>query len=116
MVVEAFANAHVEKRFIDYYTPESWPNVFDIVQEGLICQSGLTLIMASTLSYLGLMNTQDAEVVVISNHVTGHEGLVLHCDGKYINFLPGEIVTEEFALNNGTVFDRHIIAIDKLYS
>ena len=116
MVVEAFANAHVDKRFIDYYTPESWPNVFEIVQEGLICQSGLTLIMASTLSYLELMKSTEAEVVVISNHVTGHEGLVLRHNGNYYNFIPGQIVTEEFALNNGTIFDRHIIAIDKLYS
>lgn len=115
-VVQAFANAHVDKRFIDYYTPESWPNVFEIVQDGLICQSGLTLIMTSTLSYLELMKSTEAEVVVISNHVTGQEGLVLRHDGKYYNFLPGQIVTEEFVLNNATIFDRHVIAIDKLCS
>lgn len=116
MVVQAFASSFVHKRFIDYYTPASWPNVFEIVQDGLLCQSGLTLVMASTMHHLKLMKSAQADLIVISNYVTGHEGLVLRIHGNYINFLPGKIVTEEFALDNSTIFDKHIIAIDKLYS
>ena len=48
-LLEAFADIKPIPRYIDYYTPRDWPNVFDIVAEGYLCQSGITLILAATL-------------------------------------------------------------------
>ena len=114
-IVEAFANVHTKPRYVDYYTPEAWPNMFDIISEGMFCQSGLTLIMAGTLHHLGLTNTPDLNFVAISNHITGKDGLVLMDGGNCYNFLPGEVVSEQFAKENSITLDEHIIQPDKLF-
>jgi hypothetical protein len=89
--------------------------VFEIVQQGLFCQSGITLVLAATLDYLGFINSPEFELPVISNYITGAEGLVLHYDNKYFNFLPGEIVSRQYVNENSNLYDSHVIAIDKLY-
>ena len=114
-VVEAFANVHTKPRYVDYYTPDTWPNLFDIIEEGMFCQSGLTLIMAGTLHHLGLTKTEDLRLVAISNHITGKDGLVLMDGGNCYNFLPGEVVSEQFAQENSIILDQHIIQPDKLF-
>jgi len=113
--VEAFANVDTQPRYLDYYTPDNWPNLFDIIEEGMFCQSGLTLIMAGTLHHLGLTNNQDLKLVAISNHITGKDGLVLMDGGNCYNFLPGEVVSEQFAQENSIILDQHIIQPDKLF-
>lgn len=115
-VVEAFKDIKLQPRYIDYYTPNNWPGVFEIVREGYFCQSGITLVMAATLDYLGFLNPQDIHLEVISNHITGYEGLVLRSGDLYYNFLPGKIVDEQFVKDNGTSFDKYIITVDKLYA
>lgn len=115
-VVDAFKSVPTQRRFLDYYTPDSWPSVFEIVQQGMFCQTGITLVMASTLVYLDFIKTKEIHLEVISNHITGSEGLVLAYNGMYYNFVPGTIVSEEYVLDNSTKFDSHIIAADKLCS
>jgi hypothetical protein len=114
-VVIAFADIPVESRYIDYYTPDSWPSTFEIVQNGMFCQSGITLVMAATLHYLGFINSAQLHLPVISNYITGAEGLVLQNGGKFYNFVPGQISSEEYVKENSNLYDQHIIAIDKLY-
>lgn len=114
LVVEAFAPIKPLTRYIDYYLPENWFSAFEIVKEGLLCPSGITLVMASTLVYLKLVNSENLRFDVISNHITGTTGLVLVHDGFYYNFIPGEIVTAEYAEANSICFAKHIIASDKL--
>lgn len=114
-VVQAFANVPVETRYLDYYTPESWPRTFEIVQQGMFCQSGLTLVMTATLSYLNFIKTSEVQLDVISNHITGTEGLVLNYQDNFYNFLPGTIVNQEHVQENSTCFDSYIIAVDKLH-
>ena len=114
-VSRKFADIRIESRYIDYYTPQSWPNVFDIVKDGMFCQSGLTLVIASSLDYYKFIKTKEIEMPVISNFITGAEGLVLRLGNSYINFLPGQIVDEQYVKENTSVYDTHIIAIDKLY-
>ena len=114
-VVEAFANVDTKTRYVDYYTPDTWPGLFDIISEGMFCQSGLTLIMAGTLHHLGLTKTPDLNFVAISNHITGKDGLVLMDGGNCYNFLPGEVVSEQFAKENSITLDEHIIQPDKLF-
>lgn len=102
-------------RYIDYYTPASWPNVFDIMHEGYFCQSGITLLICATLRYLDFVKSDKLSVPVISNNITGAEGLVLDLNGEFYNFLPGKIVSQDFVKNNGVVYDTHIITVDKLF-
>lgn len=113
-VVKAFSEVRLERRNIDYYTPESWPLPFEIVNDGLFCQSGLTLVIASTLANLKLTKSDKFQFDVVSNHITGTDGLVFVFEGFVYNFLQDSIVTVEFCENNSTKFSSHIITADKL--
>jgi hypothetical protein len=113
-VVEAFANVTLTTRYIDYYTPHNWLDVFEIVKNGYFCQSGLTLVIASTLVHLNIIKSPVLYFDVVSNHITGADGLVFRDNGKCYNFLPGEIVEDSFAAANSTKFTEHIITPDKL--
>lgn len=115
-VVEQFSAVPLNPRYIDFYTPDSWPNVFEIVSEGMFCYSGLCLVLASTLVYFDFINQKNLRFDVISNHVTGDIGLVLVDNLSCYNFLPGEIVTVDYAESQSTLYDSHIIAPDKIFS
>ena len=110
----AFETVNLERRCIDYYTPENWPSPFEIVADNLLCQSGLTLVIASTLVHLGFIKSDNCRFDAVSNYLTGHDGLVLAHNNFVYNFLPGEVVTDEFAKENSLTFSSHIIACDKL--
>ena len=113
-VIDAFSEIKVERRNIDYYTPESWPTPFEIVNEGMFCQSGLSLVIASTLIQLKLIKSENYRFDVVSNHITGTDGLVFVHEEFVYNFLPNQAVTLEFCESNSTKFSSHIIAVDKL--
>ena len=113
-VIDAFSEVKVERRNIDYYTPESWPTPFEIVNEGMFCQSGLSLVIASTLIQLKLIKSENYRFDVVSNHITGTDGLVFVHEGFVYNFLPNQAVPLEFCEDNSTKFSSHIIAADKL--
>lgn len=113
-VVQQFSTVPLKPRYVDFYTPENWPTVFEIVQEGMFCYSGLCLVLASTLHYMKFINPESFQFDVISNHVTGDTGLVLIEQEYCYNFIPGEVVTVEYAHSNSTLYDTHIIAPDKL--
>jgi hypothetical protein len=113
-VIDAFANTKIERRILDYYTPETWPSPFEIVNEGIFDQSGLTLVIASTLVNLELIKTKECQFDVVSNHITGSDGLVFVFDNLVYNFLQDSAVTLEYCKENSTRFSRHIIAVDKI--
>ena len=115
-IAEAFDQIKPLPRYLDFYTPESWPNVFDIVQEGQLCTSGITLILASTLHYFGFISTDKIKLVAISNHINGSDGLVLVHQGLCYNFIPGQIVTEQYMIDNCVRFHEHIITSHKLFA
>lgn len=113
--VHTFASIKPKTRCIDYYAPESWPTVFEIVQDDLLCQSGLTLVIAATLHYLEIIKTDKIVLPVISNCITGTEGLVLELDKSYINFIPGQIQLIDDTKEQCIVYDKHIISVDMLF-
>lgn len=115
-IVEAFGTIAVKPRYLDFYTPESWPCVFEIVREGMFCYSGICLITVATLWHLELTKSQNLQFDVISNHVNGHTGLVFVHQSNCYNFIPGSIVTEQYAMENSTLYDSHIISSDKLFA
>ena len=115
-VIDAFSKIIIDRRILDYYTPENWPDPFEIVSEGHFCQSGLTLVIASTLLNLQLIKPSECRFDVISNHITGADGLVFVYNERVYNFLQDSIVTLDYCENNSTKFSSHIIAVDKLGS
>lgn len=112
-VVKAFEDVKLSTRYLDYYSPDNWPDVFEIVKHGMFCQSGITLVIANTLLHLGFVNSRDLRFDVVSNHITGSTGLIFIDNKLCYNFLPGEVVSEEFVEQNSTRFGQHIIASDK---
>lgn len=115
-ILEAFADVKVTPRYIDYWTPKDWPNVFEIVKEGYICQSGLTLIITATLHHFNFINTPEIRLEAISNFETGTDGLILIQENLCYNFTPGQIIPLAHAHENCTRFVSHIITADKLFA
>lgn len=115
-VLKEFAEVKIVPRYIDYFTPRDWPNVFDIVKEGYFCQSGVTLIMAATLLHKKFISTDELTFAVISNHINGNDGLVLIYENHAYNFLPGQKVPIHDVKENCTQFGTHKIQVDQLFS
>ena len=107
MLLEDFASIEMLPRYLDYYTPKSWPNPFEIVNEGYLCQSGVTLVLLSTLINKGFISEDIIQLPVISNNITGTSGLVIYDRDLVYNFTPGEIVSWEYVQENATVFQIH---------
>lgn len=114
-VMKAFANVHVLPRYVDYYSPDTWPNTFDIIEEGMFCQSGLTIVIAATLNHLDLISAKDLKFIAVSNFITGRDGLILQDQENCYNFLPGQIVSDKYVKENSLILDQHIIQPDKLF-
>jgi len=115
-LLEAFAPIKPIPRYIDYYTPRYWPNVFEIVSEGYFCQSGITLILAATLHNKGFISDEELYFEVISNHINGNDGLVLIHDNLAYNFIPGKTVSMQEVIDNSTRFNSHKIKTSALFS
>jgi len=115
-VVSAFNFPPNKIRYIDYYSPNNWPNVFNIVNDGMFCQSGNSIILAATLVDLKIINNVKVQFDVISSQLDSIEGLVLKVDKQYCNFIPGQVSTEEEVQNYGTICDSYIITVDKLFA
>lgn len=106
-LVKEYENIKILDRYIDYYTPKSWPNVFEIVNDGYFCLTGITLIMTAVLIHKRFISADSLEFPVISNNITGTAGAVLKYNNHYYNFMPGKIVTAEYAENNLVHFQTH---------
>jgi len=115
-IAEGFKDVKPKSRYIDYYTPGNWPNVFEIVREGYLCQTGLSIVMASTLHHFNFINSESVKFEMISNHITGTEGAIFEVEGSFFNFIPGEIASEKYVRDNSVTFHSSIITLDKLYA
>lgn len=112
-VLTAFGNLSTKNRYIDYYTPESWPNPFEIIQHGMYDVTGISLLMYHTLVSLDFLDYTSVTWKVISNHITGHEGLIFQDEqGWHYNFLAGERASPVFVQQNSTEFFVHNIIVD----
>lgn len=106
-VLQDFSTIEPLSRYLDYYTPSSWPNPFEIVNEGYLCQSGITLVLLSTLINKGFISKDTIQLPVISNNITGTSGLVIYDRDAVYNFTPGEIVSWKYVQENATIFQIH---------
>ena len=55
-VLNKFANIKILPRYLDYWTPKTWPNPFVIVEEGYFCATGIALLLYQTLGHLKFLN------------------------------------------------------------
>lgn len=111
-VLQSFAEIKRLPRYLDYYSAKEWPTVFEVVSEGYFCQTGISIILANTLKELQLINSKTLLFRGISNHINGADGAVFFLDGQCYNFLPDQLVDEQYALDNCTVFSHYNIALD----
>lgn len=103
----SFSHIQLKSRFIDYYTPESWPNPFDIVQHQMYDVSGIGLLVYHTGVNLNFIDHSDVTWHVISNHESGQEGLVFEYQNQVYNFRPHMPVSTQYAWENCTKFITH---------
>jgi len=115
-LIKQFQNIKILPRYLDYYTPSSWPNPFEIVSEGYFCKSGVTIILTATLINKGFITDEELEFLVISNNIDGTDGLVLAHKDKVYNFFADEVVTKQFALDNSVVFAKHKVSKKDLFA
>jgi len=115
-VISEFAHIKILDRYLDYYTPKSWPNVFTIVYDGNFCQTGITLLMIATLDQLGFIKDENLILPVISNNEIGNTGIVFQHKDHFLNFTPGEIVLKDTALKQGTLFQTHKLPLKQIYA
>ena len=111
-----FKDIKILDRYLDYYTPKSWPNVFDIVNDGYFCQTGVTLIMFATLIQKDFISEGEYYLPVISNNITGTVGAVLKVDDLYYNFYTDKPVDQDYVEENSVHFQTHKIHSNLLTS
>ena len=113
-LVKEFSDIKILSRYLDYYTPNSWPNPFEIVSEGYFCQTGVTILITATLINKNFITNSKLLFPVISNNITGDSGIVLLDNNKVYNFMPGKIEEWDFVKENATVFQTHKLDIEAL--
>ena len=106
-LVAEYQTIKLVSRYLDYYTPKSWPDPFEIVSEGYFCQSGVTLLIVSHLIYSGFITSEELIFPVISNNINGNDGLVFLDKDKVFNFETGLISDWDFVKENSTIFSTH---------
>lgn len=89
-VLDQFAKIKILPRYLDYWTPKTWPNPFVIVEEGYFCATGIAILLYQTLGHLKFLNPAETKWKVISNHVTGNDGAVFIHNEKVYNLTPGQ--------------------------
>ena len=109
-LVKEFVDIKVRPRYIDYYTPSSWPNPFEIVSEEYLCFSGVTLILTATLINKNFITSDELLFPVISNNMSSDTGIVLLDNDRVYNFTPGKIVSWNFVKENATIFQTHKVS------
>ena len=89
-VLDQFAKIKILPRYLDYWTPKTWPNPFVIVEEGYFCATGIAILLYQTLGHLKFLNPAETQWKVISNHVTGNDGAVFIHNENVYNLTPGQ--------------------------
>ena len=113
-ILNEFSEIKILSRYLDYYTPSSWPTPFEIVSEGYLCCSGVTILITVILINKGFITSDQLLFPVISNNTTGDSGIVLLDNDNVYNFTPGKIESWEYVKDNSTVFQTHKLDKNKL--
>ena len=113
-ILNEFSEIKILSWYLDYYTPSSWPTPFEIVSEGYLCCSGVTILITVILINKGFITSDQLLFPVISNNTTGDSGIVLLNNDNVYNFTPGKIESWEYVKDNSTIFQIHKLDKNKL--
>ena len=75
-----WADAPLGARSLDFYTPQDWPDPWEILHNGSFCQNSITLLIYYTLS----LSDADLDLKIVLVDDTNDRYLILQVDGTYI--------------------------------
>ena len=96
-VLQEFASINPQSRYIDYWTPKTWPNAFQIIELGYFCTTGISILMYQTLGHLNYLKPEGTTWKVISNNINGRDGAVFMYNEKMFNLDPMSAVNIDVA-------------------
>jgi hypothetical protein len=96
-VLQEFASINPQSRYIDYWTPKTWPNAFEIIEFGYFCTTGISILMYQTLGHLNYLKPEGTTWKVISNNINGRHGAVFMYNEKMFNLDPMSAVNVDVA-------------------
>jgi|TARA_B110000444_G_scaffold232888_1_gene241898 hypothetical protein len=96
-VLQEFASINPQSRYIDYWTPKTWPNAFEIIEFGYFCTTGISILMYQTLGHLNYLKPEGTTWKVISNNINGRDGAVFMYNEKMFNLDPMSAVNIDVA-------------------
>ena len=87
-VAEFFAAVPIGARCIDYYTPESWPNPWELLYHKLFCANTISLLIYHTLGVI--LGKDRVEIILVETE--NDRFLLPIVDEKYIfNYELGKV-------------------------
>ena len=106
-VAEFFASVPIGGRCIDYYTPESWPNPWELLYHNLFCTSSISLLIYHTLC----ITLGSERVQIILADTKDDLCLLPLVDNKYIfNLELGKVNNiKDYSIKILDTFDDHKI-------
>ena len=96
-ILEHFGEIKPRSRYIDYWTPKSWPKPFEILEHGYFCSTGISILLYQLLGHLDYLNPHETEWKVISNNINGRDGAVFMYNEKMFNLDPMSAVNVDVA-------------------
>ena len=96
-VLQEFASINPQSRYIDYWTPKTWPNAFEIIEFGYFCTTGISILMYQTLGHLNYLKPEGTTWKVISNNINGRDGAVFMYNEKMFNLDPMSAINIDVA-------------------
>ena len=84
-VAEFFSRVPYGKRTVDFYTPESWPTPWELLDRDNHCMNTISIMMRNTLKFVGV----EATLTLIND---GQEDYIVPIVGdKILNFIHGDV-------------------------
>jgi len=87
-IAKFFSTIPIARRYIDYYTPESWPSPWEILHHGWSCQSSISLLIAYTLQ---ISTNVNFDLWLIDDSDDVYLVIVLE-DGGVMNYELGKVI------------------------
>ena len=106
-ILQKFSEIKILPRYIDYWTPETWPNPFEIIEYGYFCTTGISLLMYHLLGHLGYINSKETEWKVISNNMNGNDGAVFVYNNKIYNVFSSQAIDVNIAEEDYVQLAKH---------
>jgi len=101
-VVERFGVIKPCNRYLDYWTPESWPKPFDLIEQGHFDTTAISILMYQTLGHLNYLKPELVSWEVISNNMNGKDGAVFTYKRMMYNLDPIKAIESHVATDHYT--------------